>query len=957
MTMRRATMSSPGLFPSSLDEVSGVSSVMNVIGMPLNGLSTSTTQYGSLDRGFVSSDWRDDVWNVNGNGLDSMDTMTGFVSSGSMTNQPNGAEVSPPPAMTMTMSGSGSASNGLNGNSNVNRNSLPPLVHKSSVVARTKSFMDGTVGMHQDIRTSQPTSGTSNSNPSCSTPNHKRRPSSPLSMESSSNGSYTPTSQHTIITDLHVSNNKSSNSATVNNGSTSGNTGSLPPSPTGHGPSSLNDVGTKTLSVSGSPGRAASLMFANAVKDGGSNSATTAAAGTNSPPDIFSMLATHVVEGKSGLRSLLSGVNANVNVNGFAGNVESNDGVDTTGEQLARIERVDSGLDDIIGIEEKDMVKSVQSNLTTLLKAEHVNEIGLDHEISNNSSINQSKSLQSQQQQQQNRFSIAQNLPAELLFTILSHFDPQPDEAATLLSPAATTAPIAECALVNRWWNRVATVTLWKRPWVHDLSRLEKMVNAAELSSPSSSSVSSSENDGSDNPSALVKKTAPATHNYPTLICHLSLSTTLSESHRYSTRLSTLLTRSLQLPNINLTTLDLGFCKGVTNFALQRAAHALSNLSSLNLAGGGRSEICVIKVARECGSRLRRLGLGWNFGLGDFCVREVARLCWKLEWLDVSGCSKITDSGCFGIAKGLTSGGSSGGGNGTVVSSPTGERIVSVVGSPVSVTAVSMGLSQQQQHQQQRVLDLLGSSPNLGVSITPELAGSPSESALDRFGSIVSSTNPLQRQHDVSSPIPIPVSSTSGSTRPVTPPDAATGTAATAVGSVILRPVTPCPLTPTPPCSPAATPTPVPMGATPRPLSIVVTESLMGSTGAPSSVVNTPVRSLGTLLTTQVKPVQVQPQSSLRYLGLNHCSLVTDAGVKEIVERCGGSLEVLNVVGTEVKGVGWIFDGGDASGVSLKGKVKVWVKGGGRSGKGGEGVNVGGRVKEVMVNKEFVPFW
>lgn len=228
--------------------------------------------------------------------------------------------------------------------------------------------------------------------------------------------------------------------------------------------------------------------------------------------------------------------------------------------------------------------------------------------------------------------SIISRFPPELLLQIFSHFDPPSRDTTAFLSPTSTTAALCSCTLVSRWWNRVATRVLWRRPRLYDTPKFSKLVQTTEQTSNNLTSIQ--------------------TYTYTDLIQHLPLSQTLSEPHRHNIKLSPLLTRLLSLPNLQLTTLDLAFCKGVTNFALQRCAHALKSLESLNLAGGGRSEICVIKLASEC-RNLKRLGLGWNDGVGNFCIREVGRWCRSLEWIDLSGCYNVGDAGVIGLVRGL----------------------------------------------------------------------------------------------------------------------------------------------------------------------------------------------------------------------------------------------------------------------------------------------------------------
>ncbi|RKO85142.1 hypothetical protein BDK51DRAFT_32360, partial [Blyttiomyces helicus] len=270
--------------------------------------------------------------------------------------------------------------------------------------------------------------------------------------------------------------------------------------------------------------------------------------------------------------------------------------------------------------------------------------------------------------------SVVAHFPPELLIQIFAHFDP-PSSSATAylcLSPKSTTAALAACSGVSKWWSRVVTKMLWRRPRVYDVMRFEKMIEVAERSDGTGASggavvrgirhrneaaeeSSGGKNDtpsDSDLPTENDTGATPSSQTlfqYSTLLEHLSLSQTLPETHRHSPRLSTLLTRLLTLPTLHLSVLDLGFCK-ISNFDLQRSAHALSTLKALNLSGGGRSEICVIKLARECRS-LQRLCLGWNEAVGDFAVREVGRLCASLVWLDLSGCWRVGDAGVGGLAR------------------------------------------------------------------------------------------------------------------------------------------------------------------------------------------------------------------------------------------------------------------------------------------------------------------
>ncbi|KAJ3412901.1 hypothetical protein HDV05_008765 [Chytridiales sp. JEL 0842] len=234
----------------------------------------------------------------------------------------------------------------------------------------------------------------------------------------------------------------------------------------------------------------------------------------------------------------------------------------------------------------------------------------------------------------------ASALPTEILLQILTPFQPplsSPPTSPTspapssLLSLSSTLSTLVQCTLVCKSWNRVATPLLYTSPLLKSPQSFEKMLDALE------------------NPFK-----SPTLH--ASLIKTLPLPLLLSEAHRNHLILSKLFTRAvLETPGLtsNLTTLDLSFVKGVSNYTLQKTAHLLGNLEALNLGGTAVSEICVIKLARSCGRSLRRLGLGWNQGVGDFGIREVVGVCENLEWLDLSGCARVTDAGCLAIAKAL----------------------------------------------------------------------------------------------------------------------------------------------------------------------------------------------------------------------------------------------------------------------------------------------------------------
>lgn len=216
-------------------------------------------------------------------------------------------------------------------------------------------------------------------------------------------------------------------------------------------------------------------------------------------------------------------------------------------------------------------------------------------------------------------------IPFELLLQIFSQLTPPPISSSAHFSAGHTVATLHSCASVCKRWNAVATRLLYRKPVIYSTTKFSAFVSTME---------------------------SGKTYNYLSLLSHMSLSPTLPEPSRHNSQLSPYMSRLLTLPNIALTTLDISFCKGISNYTLQKCAGGLRGLQSLNLSGGGRSEICVIRIARECGPTLKRFGLSWNGHLGDFSVREIGRLCTKLEWIDLSGCWRVGDAGVCGLARG-----------------------------------------------------------------------------------------------------------------------------------------------------------------------------------------------------------------------------------------------------------------------------------------------------------------
>jgi hypothetical protein len=460
----------------------------------------------------------------------------------------------------------------------------------------------------------------------------------------------------------------------------------------------------------------------------------------------------------------------------------------------------------------------------------------------------------------------ASTLPTEILLQIFGHFEPRLSDHTSLLSHESTLLPLVNCAAVCRRWNEVATPVLWKSPVMMGMSSFEKFVGglmprADSEIVPSEDGTELSKSKDSDK-SSLVK--LPTSTN----IKHLTLSATFPEAHRYSQKLSTLFSSFiLTVPGstYNLKTLDIAFCKSISNFTLQRCAHLLRNLENLNLSGGGRSEICVIKVAREC-RQLKRLGLGWNSAVGDFCVKEVVRLCEQLEWLDLSGCPRVGDASCFAIAKYLGGERRLGVSSGSQVSVSGNSDVTEVDGSLESENG-------QQQHH--------GTSGNhvTAPKLRPPrihtsglILGngmrlmSPTSEHLESF---LNSPQIQEIAPDVvpSSPVPIP----GANSRTLNAAEPEVVASPTTLGDV----------------DPASTG--VHLNSCNKTHESQTTASATTTQTSFTPSFNNPINN---------SHRDSQP-TGIKYLSLNYCTLITNTGVKEILEKCGGlgRLRVLNVQG------------------------------------------------------------
>ncbi|KAJ1651765.1 hypothetical protein IWQ61_007754 [Dispira simplex] len=197
------------------------------------------------------------------------------------------------------------------------------------------------------------------------------------------------------------------------------------------------------------------------------------------------------------------------------------------------------------------------------------------------------------------------------------------------------------CALANRVWNLAATPRLWRRPVLRTLSAVD-VFNRTLAAASWTATVG-------DHRAVPWLDARPTTHFYPDYVVHLDF-TSLDEVHRNSSHLSRLTACTLRYIRLSsLRTLDLGFCKGLNNYHLQRLAPQLASLETLNLDGSGRQDIVLAKLVQHM-PRLTRLSLAWNIQLTTFGIIQLAHRCSQLRYLDLSHCTLVEDTALIALA-------------------------------------------------------------------------------------------------------------------------------------------------------------------------------------------------------------------------------------------------------------------------------------------------------------------
>jgi hypothetical protein len=210
--------------------------------------------------------------------------------------------------------------------------------------------------------------------------------------------------------------------------------------------------------------------------------------------------------------------------------------------------------------------------------------------------------------------------PAEVMLRILSYL------------PLGTQR---QCIRVSRRWHNLVSYIMYYSP------RLSTMISFERLVDTLIAGHEAALKDDTD----TIKS-----HNYTHLVRRMDLAH-MDEQFRCAPGLSRQLSRVIPHIRQSLRALNLGFCKGARNYDLQRLAPMLSNLTLLNLSGGGRTDIVVSKIVKHC-PRLQRLSIAWNGSISDFGCAEIANCCPRLRVLDLTCCTGITDTGILAIIEG-----------------------------------------------------------------------------------------------------------------------------------------------------------------------------------------------------------------------------------------------------------------------------------------------------------------
>ncbi|KAJ3215487.1 hypothetical protein HDU67_000345 [Dinochytrium kinnereticum] len=193
------------------------------------------------------------------------------------------------------------------------------------------------------------------------------------------------------------------------------------------------------------------------------------------------------------------------------------------------------------------------------------------------------------------------SIPTEVLLLIFSNLLPSSTSAS---SASTSSASLCACSLVCHQWHSASSSLLYNTPHISSLSVLESLIRSL---CPPPSGLITTVTDTTVRGSVTTTSTSrhircirESGHEARTvapprsLIRNLALSASLVESQRHAPGLSTLLGRLLAVPGVSLEGLDLGFCKGVSNFALQRlfSSSEVSDLFFVTNGCGDKPECC-----------------------------------------------------------------------------------------------------------------------------------------------------------------------------------------------------------------------------------------------------------------------------------------------------------------------------------------------------------------------------
>lgn len=105
----------------------------------------------------------------------------------------------------------------------------------------------------------------------------------------------------------------------------------------------------------------------------------------------------------------------------------------------------------------------------------------------------------------------------------------------------------------------------------------------------------------------------------------------------------------------SLQSLDVSYCRKLTDKGLKRVAEGCHDMRKLQLAGCRLiTDMALQSLSQNCHS-LEELGLDGCTSITDFGITELVKGCKKIKFLDISKCSNVGDEGVSRVAKACSS--------------------------------------------------------------------------------------------------------------------------------------------------------------------------------------------------------------------------------------------------------------------------------------------------------------